>query len=325
MAQLVKLLDYVSRYEQDLSRYPSQYIRLKRYQWERMKTQWESGADLSEWQQGIQDNLVEPDEEKWFSPLFRLFGQRRTELSEIEPDNYEVENRDEEDNFGFNLNLIHNPSSLEQLRKMYLDQLFHFQIKWASSTLMDKSKVDTRFMRDTLLRSFAQRLPDNYFLFYYPILLLKKAPVELDIIIVTPVECLCITVLESENLAAYSGSGDRFWLKKSSNNESRILSPLIALNRTEKIITSIFNGQKIDFPIRKYLVSRNGYIDHPGTAFDVEIVDRRSYEEWFSGLSKLSVPMKSTQFKAAQSILDVGQTTSISRLFGQDEEQPVEE
>lgn len=325
MAQLVKLLDYVSRYEQDLSRYPSQYIRLKRYQWERMKTQWESGADLSEWQQGIQDNLVESEEEKWFSPLFRLFGQRRTELSEKESDNYEIENRDQEDNFGFSPNLNHNPSSLEQLRTMYLDQLFHFQIKWASSTLMDKSKVDTRFTRDTLLRSFAQRLPDNYFLFYYPILLLKKAPVELDIIIVTPVECQCITVLESENLAAYSGSGDRFWLKKSGNNESKILSPLIALNRTEKIITSIFNAQEIDFPIRKYLVSRNGYIDHPGAAFDVEIVDRRSYEDWFSGLSKLSVPMKSTQFKATQSILDVGQTTSISRLFGQDEEQPVEE
>jgi hypothetical protein len=325
MAQLVKLLDYVSRYEQDLSRYPSQYIRLKRYQWERMKTQWESGAVLSEWQQGMQDDLVEPDEEKWFSPLFRLFGQRRTELSETEPGDYEIEKREEEDNFGFNPNLIHNPSSLEQLRKMYLDQLFHFQIKWASSTLMDKSKVDGRFMRDTLLRSFAQRLPDNYFLFYYPILLLKKAPVELDIIIVTPVECQCITVLESENLAAYSGSGDRFWLKKSGDNESKILSPLIALNRTEKIITSIFNAQEIDFPIRKYLVSRNGYIDHPGTAFDVEIVDRRSYEEWFSGLSKLSVPMKSTQFKAAQSILAVGQTTSISRLFGPDEEQLAEE
>ena len=46
MAQLVKLLDYVSRYEHDLSRYPSQYIRLKRYQWERMKTQWENGADF---------------------------------------------------------------------------------------------------------------------------------------------------------------------------------------------------------------------------------------------------------------------------------------
>ena len=52
-------------------------------------------------------------------------------------------------------------------------------------------------------------------MFYYPILLLKKAPVELDIIIVTPVECMCITVLEEEDVAAFIGSGDRFWLRKS--------------------------------------------------------------------------------------------------------------
>jgi hypothetical protein len=320
MAQLIKLLDYVSRYEHDLSRYPSQYIRLKRYQWDRMKAQWENGANLSEWQQSIEEVEV-PEEKKWFSPLFRLFGQRNNVLTEHGPDNSEDEKRDKEDNFGFSPNLVHTPSSVEQLRKLYMEQLFHFQIKWASSTLMDKSRVDAQYIRDSLLRSFAQQLPDNYLLFYYPILLLKKAPVELDIIIVTPVECLCITVLESENLAAYSGSGDRFWLKKIGNNESKILSPLIALNRTEKIISSIFKTQEIDFPVRKYLISRNGYINHPGTAFDVEVVDRRSYDEWFSELCKLSVPMKSTQFKAAQSILDFGHTTSMSKLFGQDVEQ----
>ena len=69
------------------------------------------------------------------------------------------------------------------------------------------------------------------------------------------------------------------------------------------------------------MISRNGYIDHPGSAFDVEIIDRRSYDDWFSELQKLPVPMKSTQFKAGQAILDMGQTTSISRLFGEHEEQ----
>lgn len=45
MAQLVKLLDYVSRYENDLTRYPTQFLRLKQYQWNRMKIQWETGAE----------------------------------------------------------------------------------------------------------------------------------------------------------------------------------------------------------------------------------------------------------------------------------------
>ncbi len=322
MAQLVKLFDYVSRYENDLTRYPTQYIRLKRYQWERMKTQWESGADLAEWQQEIEEEVEEPAEAKWFSPLFRLFGQRKAVLEEEDLDDSEDEISEEEDNFGFNPNIIYSPSDLQQLRRLYLDQLFHFQIKWASSTLMDKSRVDARYLRDSLLRSFAQQLPDNCLLFYYPILMLKKAPVELDIIIVTPIECMCITVLEHEDVAAFVGSsGERFWTKKSGENEKKLLNPLIALSRMEKIVTGIFNGQDIDFPVKKYLISRNGYIDYPGSPFDVNLVDRRSYEQWFSTLQNLPVPMKSTQFKAAQAILDVGQTTAISRLFGEDDEQ----
>lgn len=326
MAQLVKMLDYISRYEKDLSRYPTQYIRLKKYQWERMKTQWENGADLTEWQQEEVEELEGIEgtgRGNWFSPLFRLFGQRKSELIDegevIDP--IDDEKNEEENNFGFNPNIIYNPTNLEQLRRLYLDQLFHFQIKWASSTLMDKSRVDPRYMRDTLLRSFAQRLPDSYLLFYYPIVKLKKAPVELDIMMVTPVECMCITVLEAEDVSAFIGSGDRFWVKKSGENETKLLNPLIALNRMEKIVAGIFNGQEIEFPVKKYLISRNGYIDYPGVPYDVTIIDRRSYENWFSSLQKLPVPLKSTQFKAAQAILDIGQTTSISRLFGDQEEQ----
>jgi hypothetical protein len=43
MAQLIKLLDYVSRYETDLYRYPSQFVRLKKQQWEKMKQHWKNG------------------------------------------------------------------------------------------------------------------------------------------------------------------------------------------------------------------------------------------------------------------------------------------
>ena len=48
-------------------------------------------------------------------------------------------------------------------------------MKWASSTLREKSYVDPRFMRDSLLRMLLQTLPDNYLLFYYPILQIRKA------------------------------------------------------------------------------------------------------------------------------------------------------
>lgn len=317
MAQLVKMLDYVSRYEQDLSRYPTQYIRLKKYQWERMKAQWENGADLSQWTQSLEE-VEEREDKGWFSPLFRFFGQRKTVVEEeIDAEDMEM---DEEIDLGFQPHIIYNPTTLEQLRKLYIDQLFQFQIKWASSTLMDRSRVDPRLMRDSLLRSFAQQLPDNYLLFYYPVLLLKKAPIELDILIVTPTECMCITVLEEEDVAAFIGGGERFWMKKSGEDERKLLNPLIALNRMEKIVSGLFKAADIDFPVKKYLLSRNGYIDYPGTSFDVKMIDRRSYREWFTALQKSMVPMKFQQFKAAQVILNVGQTTSISRLFEVNEE-----
>ena len=320
MAQLVKLLDYISRYENDLTRYPTQFIRLKRNQWERMKADWENGPDHSAWQQTVEEEVV--DEEKWFSPLFRLFGSRKVTEEELNDESDENEDElDNEESFGFNPSLIYTPDSIEQLRKIYLDQLFQFQIKWASSTLSDKSRVHPKYYRDSLLRSFAQQLPDNYLLFYYPVLLLKKAPVELEVIIVTPIECMCITVLEEEDVAAFIGNSDRFWVKKIREKESKLLNPLIALNRTETILSSIFKGQEIDIPVRKYLISRNGYIDYPGTAFDVTIVDRRSYDSWFKALRNSSMPMKFAQFKAAQAILENGQTTAVSRLFDFDVEE----
>ena len=318
MAQLVKLLDYISRYENDLTRYPTQYIRLKQYQWKRMKVQWENGSDNAVWQQTPEE--VEPENPKRLTSLFRLLNLRKnaSKENEVEIESVKVET---DDDLGFQPTIMSNPTTITQLRKLFLDQLFNFQIKWASSTLQDKSRVDLKFFRDSLLRSFTVELPDNYLLFYYPILNLKNASVDLDILIITPTECMCIKVLEDEDIAAFIGSGNRFWVKKVGETESKLLNPLIALDRMETIVTQIFKSKEIDFPTRKYLLSRNGYIDYPDNTFDLEVVDRRSYSNWFLKLQKNLIPMKSAQFKAAQAILELGQTTAMSRLFDLDDEE----
>ncbi|WP_054753276.1 hypothetical protein [Piscibacillus salipiscarius] len=41
MGQLVKLQDYISRYETDIYKYPGQFIRLKKDQYERLVARWE--------------------------------------------------------------------------------------------------------------------------------------------------------------------------------------------------------------------------------------------------------------------------------------------
>lgn len=322
MAQLIKLQDYISRYEIDLARYPTQFIRLKQNQWERIKYQWQTGEAIERWEH-IEEEVKEEKKKSLFQKLFPF--KKEVEVTEEEQEDIEKvtisndwaveENPYQEDDtiLIFEPNLVYTPKTLEELKKMFIDQFFHFQMKWASSTLREKSYVDPKFMRDTLLRSMLQTLPDNYLVFYYPILRVKKAPIELDIIIITPTECLCITVLEQESQAVYIANSERFWLKKVGKNEKKVLSPLIQLNRMEKVIEQIFQQNHIELPIRKVLLTRNGYIDYPGTMYGVSFVDKRKFPEWIGLLAHSVSPMKHMQIRGAQAILNTVQTTSFHR------------
>ncbi|MGE7980830.1 nuclease-related domain-containing protein [Solibacillus sp. NPDC093137] len=322
MAQLIKLQDYISRYEIDLARYPTQFIRLKTNQWERIKYQWQTGEAIERWEH-IEEEVKEEKKKSLFQKLFPF--KKEAEVIEEEQEDIEKvtisndwaveENPYQEDDstLTFEPNLVYTPKTLEELKKMFIDQFFHFQMKWASSTLREKSYVDPKFMRDTFLRSMLQTLPDNYLVFYYPILRVKKAPIELDIIIMTPTECLCITVLEQESQAVYIANSERFWLKKDGKNEKKVLSPLIQLNRMEKVVEQIFQQNHIELPIRKVLLTRNGYIDYPGTMYGVSFVDKRKFPEWMGQLSRSVSPMKHMQIRGAQAILNTVQTTSFHR------------
>lgn len=322
MAQLIKLQDYISRYEIDLARYPTQFIRLKQNQWERIKYQWQTGEAIERWEH-IEEEVKEEKKKSLFQKLFPF--KKEVEVIEEEQEDIEkvtisndwaVEENpypEEDTTLIFEPNLVYTPKTLEELKKMFIDQFFHFQMKWASSTLREKSYVDPKFMRDTLLRNMLQTLPDNYLVFYYPILRVKKAPIELDIIIMTPTECLCITVLEQESQAVYIANSERFWLKKVGKNEKKVLSPIIQLNRMEKVIEQIFQQNHIELPIRKVLLTRNGYIDYPGTMYGVSFVDKRKFPEWMGQLARSVSPMKHMQIRGAQAILNTVQTTSFHR------------
>lgn len=320
LAQLVKLQDYISRYQIDLSRYPTQFVRLKKIQWDRVKQQWVSGEEISQWEQ-IEEQTVVKDSKKTFS-FFEKFKIKKVpkqieNLEEVEIPteliNQEDEIPDEESTLFFEPNIVYKPNTIEELKKMFLDQFFHFQIKWASSTTREKSYVDPKFLRDTLLRNMLQSFPDSFLVFYYPIIKVKKAPVELDIVLLAPTECFCISVVEQENQAVFVGEGDRFWTKKVGKMNSKILNPLIQLNRMESIISKILIENEIEMPIRKVLLSRNGYFDYPGTAFNVQFVDKRDFPNWMQQLRHYSSPMKHMQMRAANAILQTVQTTSFNR------------
>ncbi len=204
MAQLLKLQDYVSRYETDLSRYPSQFIRLKKQQWVKIKQAWETGEPLQPSHTPVEIEIL-PEKERKFPKLKKLFKRRSNAIEiPIESIDEHITQQDKEENFDFSPSL--HAQNETELKQSFLDQLLLFQLKWASSTVMEKSFVDRRFYIDERLKHFLQRFPDNYFLFYEPVFLLKKAPVEMEVLLLTPTEIWCLAFIEKADQAAYIGA-----------------------------------------------------------------------------------------------------------------------
>ncbi|URM33776.1 NERD domain-containing protein [Cytobacillus firmus] len=317
MGQLIKLQDYVSRYQQDIFVYPSRFVRLKKQQWDKWHKAWESNESFTP--QSVQHDTAgtadwsgeekEPLVEKLKGLLKR---GRNEEYEQYDP----IENKvkKEEDVLEFEASFAVRPETIENLKHQFLDQLYRFQMKWATSTLTEKSFPDKHYYYDEKLKYFLQRYPDTYLVMYNPIFLLKRAPVETEIIVIGPTEVWCISFLEQEDSAVFTGSKDRFWTKKGKGEEKKVLNPLLALNRTEKIIRKIFEIHSIELPVKKAVLTRNGYIDYPAAPADVQLVEKRTYDQWFQAMRSQRSPLKHAQLKGAQALLQYCQTASVKRL-----------
>lgn len=321
MGQLIKLQDYVSRYEQNIYLYPSRFVRLKKQQWDKLKIGWVN-EDSSIFQTGLQTgqestDWLEDEKQPLMDKLKGLWKFGKGESMDETIFDSELEEKDEEpeeEPLDFQPHFTYRPDTLEDLKYQFLDQIFRFQMKWASSTLTEKSFIDKRYYYDERLKYFLQRFPDTFLVLYHPLFLLKKAPVELETIIISPTGVWCISFVEEEDLSVFIGSKERFWLKRVKGNEKKVLNPVLALNRTGKIVQQIFQMNEIDFPIYKAVVCRNGYIDYPAAPFDVQLIEKRNYDEWFNSMRNLRSPLKHNQLKGAQALLQYCQTSSIRRL-----------
>jgi hypothetical protein len=315
MGQLIKLQDCVSRYEQDVYTYPSRFVRLKKQQWERTKANWENeGMDTSNLTLSISKDWVEEEKEKplLFQKLKGIFRKNQEEEQSLEQQDDFIKSI--EDPLQFSPTFDYKPQSIDDLKRQFLDQLYRFQLKWASSTLTEKSDLHSKFFYEENLKFFMQRFPDTFLVLYQPVFLLKKAPVEAEVIMLTPTDVWCITFLEEENSAVFVGSTERFWLKRGQKEEKKVLNPLLSLNRTERIIRNIFKLHEIELPIHKLIISRNGYIDYPNAPFDIKFAEGRNFEQWFQSMRSLKSPLKHIQLKGAECLLQYCQTTSIRRL-----------
>lgn len=307
MGQLIKLQDYISRYEQDTYRYPGRFIRLKQQQWEKLKEAFLAGdAD--------QAFDFEPEAEQQTNKN-RIASKFRKLLRKEQAEPGEAAEHKSEEALDYERFRPVSADNLDELKQSFLNQLLRIQLKWASSTMLEKSLMDQSYLFDERLRFFLQRLPDTVLVLYKPVFLLKNAPVEGEVILLTPTEAWCISFLEEEEESAFIGSGERFWTRRHHRHpEKKILNPQLGVNRMGAILGKLFSMQETVLPVRKAILSRNGYIDYPLAPHDLTILDKRSFPDWFARMRSNSAPLKHQQLKAAQVLLDYCQTTSSRRV-----------
>ncbi|MCR6095467.1 NERD domain-containing protein [Salipaludibacillus agaradhaerens] len=308
MAQLVKLSDYVSRYEIDIYRYPSRYVRLKRERWERVRQDWETRK------KGFQDlplwHSYEDNSESFIQKSLRKLPWKKSEIQE----EVELPTRTE---------ITHH--SLEKLKQSFREELFQFQLNWASSTISEKSHVKRSYYYDKFLYYLLQNLPDTFFVFYEPVFFMKKAPVDLDVIILTPTELWLIKPLSGNDHTIYQTETDRFWKKSENGVEERLLNPFVTLKRMKTVVETILTENHITLPVKMAVVAKDSFIDVPPVSKRVNLVDKRQIENFKKLLLKNQTPIKHQQLKVAETLLAHSLTISENRLQEEIDEEQREE
>ncbi|GAQ19374.1 hydrolase [Oceanobacillus picturae] len=290
LAQLIKLQDYITRYEWDTYRYPSQYIRLKQDNWKKLYDRWLNPIEEPE------NSTLDDTDSSRISKLKSFLKKDAITSEEVEAEPEEVL-----------------PNTEAELKQYFLDQLFDFQLKWATSTVTERSIMHKKYRDDSLLKFFLQRFPDSYLLLYFPIFSIKKAPVDGEILLIGPLGIEIIYIAETEDEASFIAGEERTWTIQGEKESKKMLNPLIALKRTEQIVRSILRTKDIEFPVYKTVLSRTNLIINHYEPYQTRMIDKRSFEEWFQEKRSSSSPLKSSQLKAAGTLLTHCQTTSVKR------------
>lgn len=244
MAQLIKLSDYVSRYELDLTRYSNQFSRLKQQRWEEKKAQ--------------------------------------------------------------NANRIDH----ETLKKQFFQELFFYQLRWASSTAYDISDLDPKYESDPVLKQLLLKLPDTYLLMYHPVFQFESAPIELEAILITPLEIYCLAFLIGEIDDVYQASRERFWTVFRGEKTYKVLSPLISLKRSKHIVDRLTKGI---LPVKQLILTMNGYVEFLPDSPYLACLDKRNVDKWFQEQARNPSPLKSSQIKATRLLLNQTRTEYYDR------------
>ncbi|CQR48178.1 hypothetical protein BN1058_02527 [Paraliobacillus sp. PM-2] len=291
MAQLIKLENYISRYEKDPFHYPGQFIRLKQENWKKLIETWELQKE-----QSLSDEITYEKEET-HTPLskWKKFFQRKEEVLESE-------------NVSFDL-----PKTKEDLKYYFLDTLLPFQLKWASTTMNEMSFLDRAYYDNLTLRYFLQRFPDTFLLLYNPVFQLKNVSIDGEIILITPIGIDIISLIERPSSTKIIVGDDRTWFTEENNVQSKILSPILSLKRTETVIKSILATFTGTVPFRKIVLSRTNIIEFEHEPYLTKFIGIEQHQKWLNDQRSLISPLKYNQLKIAEAILRHCDTVAMKR------------
>jgi hypothetical protein len=305
VAHLIKLEDYVSRYQYDMYRYPSQFSRLKLERWKRLKQEWEASSI----------NDIHPVKEQAKSSK-GAFDKLKSWYNREQP--VALKGGFEEPPYRFKY------KSLPELKKFFLQELYEFQLNWASSTIVEKSTMQQVHHYDVTLKWLLQSIPDNYFVLYYPTITYPKATVQFDILLVGPTDIWCIVNLSGKENTIFQTFSERYWLEVVGDEEKKIINPFLSLNRMSMIIKRVLVDTELDMTVQKMVLSQEGYIDVQSRLGGTQFLDQRNVKTWNQKQKNNPSPIKSTQLKFSQAILNFCQTTSVTRpVFDNNDEDAV--
>jgi hypothetical protein len=284
----------------DLYRYQSQFLRLKKQQWQMIKLAYEN----NEFQQFVRPHSeamdgAEGKAEKKFLGKVRNILRKKEEIVSCDLNIPAAEQQ--ADTMEFIFHSI--PQSLDDLKAKFMNHIFQFQMKWATSTIREKSYADVSFYENERLLELLQKLPDQHLIMYNPVFKIKNTSIGLDPILISPGEIVCIHYLEGGQHDVIEGSSERFWTVNPGGHEKKQLSPLISLNRTGTIVKQLLRESKIDLEVKKVLMYKSGFIEFPQAPYDLTLVDKRNFSGWFQIYRNSTTPIKHDQLKAAEILL----------------------
>ncbi|WP_010630467.1 hypothetical protein [Sporolactobacillus vineae] len=192
--------------------------------------------------------------------------------------------------------------------------LFRMQLDWATRTADRRSACPDDMQRALWVQKLLHQINDLSFIAYKPVLLTRSGAVQLDSLLITNDVVWCILSLPGETGSVFQEISGRRWREIISGGERTLISPLISLKRTQKVIDAFLKQEGLEMRTASAVLSTESFIEFVPDDRGVSLVDRRSLRNWLDEIARHSLILKKGQVLAAEALLAHFETVDESRF-----------